>query len=94
MNDDIVTRLRDGNKACFCHDALDDYECDICPLHTEAADEIERLRRWQEWGLHVAACPNWTKRTCWDCVVPDLQDESEQQGTAALIKRETKRYGS
>jgi hypothetical protein len=44
MNDDIVTRLRDGIKACFCHDALDDYECDICPLHTEVADEIERLR--------------------------------------------------
>jgi hypothetical protein len=44
MIDDIVTRLRDGNKACFCHDSLDDYECDICPLHAQAADEIERLR--------------------------------------------------
>lgn len=44
MNDDIVTRIRDGIRACFCHDSLDDYECDICPLHAEAADEIERLR--------------------------------------------------
>jgi hypothetical protein len=44
MTDDIVTRLQDGIKACFCHDSLDDYECDICPLHEDASDEIERLR--------------------------------------------------
>ncbi len=59
-----------------------------------ASDEIQRLRRWKNWGLHISVCPNWKIRTCWDCVVPDLQDEAEQQGTAALIKRETKRYGS
>jgi hypothetical protein len=89
VNDDIVTRLR---KALQYEDG---YQMTIAPEVVSAiADEIERLRRWKNWGLHISVCPNWKIRTCWDCVVPDLQDEAEQQGTAALIKRETKRYGS
>ena len=60
----------------------------------EASDEIQRLRRWKNWGLHIAVCSNWKTRNCWDCVVPDLQDEAEQHGTAALIKRETTRHVS
>ncbi len=54
-------------------------------------DVVTRLRRWREWGLHVAACPNWTKRTCWDCVSPENQDTAEQNGTARLIKQNTGR---
>jgi hypothetical protein len=84
VTDDIVTRLR---KALQYEDG---YQMTIAPEVVSAiADEIERLRRWQEWGLHVAACPNWTKRTCWDCVSPDNQDTAEQNGSAQIIKEKT-----
>ena len=39
MADNIVTRLRD--VVCWCHEF--DGVCDAC----QAADEIERLRRWK-----------------------------------------------
>lgn len=84
VTDDIVTRLR---KALQYEDG---YQMTIAPEVVSAiADEIERLRRWQEWGLHVAACPNWTKRTCWDCVSPDNQDTAERNGSAQIIKEKT-----
>lgn len=39
MTDDIVTRLRAQTIGC------DDYNCESCEIETEAADEIERLRK-------------------------------------------------
>ena len=39
MSDDIVTRLRAQTIGC------DDYNCESCEIETEAADEIERLRK-------------------------------------------------
>lgn len=57
-----------------------------------ASDEIQWLRRWKKWGLHIAVCPNWKIRTCWGCVAPDLQDKAKRYGTAEIIKRETPRH--
>ena len=88
VTDDIVTRLREFDR-CRCNELSLSGICPTCQERDEAADEIERLRRWQEWGLHVAVCPNWTKRTCWDCVSPDNQDTAEQNGSAQIIKEKT-----
>ena len=48
MTDDIVTRLRAQTIGC------DDYNCESCEIETEAADEIERLRKQCNdlaWGI-------------------------------------------
>jgi len=88
MTDDIVTRLRrlsERNKASRFGDLIEDWS-------GEAADEIERLRtqrdRWAEFATHVATCPNWGKRTCWDCVSPTNQDQAREAGLEDVIRSE------
>ena len=84
MTDDIVTRLRG-------YDFMRDGDIpDV--IMNEAADEIERLRRerdrWAEFAIHIATCPNWGRRTCWDCVSPTNQDQARQAGLEDVIRSE------
>ena len=58
----------------------------------EANAEIERLRRWQDWGLHVFVC-HIKGKTCWHCVSPDNQDVAIKNGSAEIIKKETRQNG-
>lgn len=78
MSDDIVTRLR--------------YQRTNGRICEQAADEIERLRRWQQWGFHVFVC-HIKGKTCWHCVSPDNQDDAIKNGSAEIIKKETRRNG-
>ena len=57
-----------------------------------AADEIRWLRKWKEWGFHIATCPFWGKQTCWGCVAPDLQAKMERHGVSQAIKDDTVGY--
>jgi hypothetical protein len=60
--------------------------------HQSALDEIERLRterdRWAKFATHVATCPNWGRRTCWDCVSPTNQDQAREAGLEETIRTE------
>jgi hypothetical protein len=85
MTDDIVIRLR------AIHCAADDLKLCEC-LPCRAADEIERLRRWQKWGLHVFVC-HIKGKVCWNCLSPDYQDQAVEIGTAQMIKLDTRRNG-
>jgi hypothetical protein len=88
MTDDIVTRLRRDVDAVT-------YIKGVFPtsmISAEAADEIEYLRkerdRWAEFAIHIATCPNWGRRTCWDCVSPTNQDQARQAGLEDVIRSE------
>jgi hypothetical protein len=89
MTDDIVTRLREQYFTCECFGYGD---CSRCESDKKAADEIERLRkdrdRWANFAFHVATCPNWGKRTCWDCVSPSNQDQARAAGIEKVIRDE------
>lgn len=87
MTDDIVTRLR---NLCVTGDNM--WEVDVCDAMGDAADEIERLRRWQRWGLHVFVC-HIKGKTCWNCLSPDYQDQAVEIGTAQMIKLDTRKNG-
>jgi hypothetical protein len=84
MTDDIVTRLRQQAYAGY----IDEHYY----MLLIAADEIERLRterdRWAEFAIHIATCPNWGKRTCWDCVSPTNQDQAREAGLEETIRTE------
>jgi hypothetical protein len=88
VTDDIVTRLRE------LADAFDDDDIshDQSSWMRSAADEIEYLRkerdRWTEFATHVATCPNWGRRTCWDCVSPTNQDQAREAGLEDVIRSE------
>ena len=83
MTDDIVTRLRDD---------AENHDWDTLCLMDSAADEIELLRRWKQWGLHVFVC-HIKGKTCWRCVSPEYQDLAIEYGTADIIKKETRENG-
>jgi hypothetical protein len=83
MTDDIVTRLRELAMYRGVRWRDDVFE---------AADEIERLRRWQKWGLHVFVC-HIKGKVCWNCLSPDYQDQAVEIGTAQTIKLDTRRNG-
>ena len=84
VSEDIVTRLQEYNPT--------QQEVDLARLHLEAANEIELLRRWKQWGLHVSVC-HIKGKTCWLCVSPDYQDLAIEYGTADIIKKETRENG-
>jgi hypothetical protein len=58
----------------------------------DSAGVIEELMadrdRWAEFAIHIATCPNWGKRTCWDCVSPTNQDQARQAGLEETIRSE------
>ena len=86
VTDDIVTALRRMATADF----REPPRIYVSPL--QAADEIERLRRWQEWGLHVFIC-HIKGKTCWLCLSPEYQDDAIENGSAEIIKKETRENG-
>ena len=88
MTDDLVARLRAEANDAFTK-AWHTGNGQVCE---EAADEIERLRRWQKWGEHVFVC-HIKGKVCWHCLSPDYQDQALEIGTAQMIKLETRRNG-
>jgi hypothetical protein len=83
MTDDIVTQLREIRW---------EWDKTWVDKMKDAADEIEYLRkerdRWAEFAVHIATCPNWGKRTCWDCVSPTNQDQAREAGLEETIRSE------
>jgi hypothetical protein len=58
----------------------------------DSAGVIEELMadrdRWAEFAVHISTCPNWGKRTCWDCVSPTNQDQAREAGLEETIRSE------
>ena len=85
MTDDIVTRSQQ-------HGTYHDKTGTDAEYVEHLESEIERLRkerdRWAEFAVHVATCPNWGKRTCWDCVSPTNQDQAREAGLEETIRSE------